>query len=203
MRLYYGGIPENKNFQPEQEGWSPIREPGPVAVQFLAVPFALAALVLLVGLFLLVLPHQELKPELVFINLPFLGVMLLLIVIIPVHELIHAFLTPGFGLTDKTVIGIWPSRLLFFAYYDEALSRNRFLVVFLAPFFVLSLLPVGLAVLARLLPVHPSLLPSLVLLSLLNGAAASGDLLGFTLVWMQIPSKAQVRNKGWRTYWKV
>ena len=202
MRLYYGGVPDSKDFHPEQEGWSPIREPGPIAVQFLAVPIALVTLFLLLILFALALPGQVRRLEALMINLPILSSLLILIMLIPVHEIIHAFFTPGFGLTRQTLIGVWPSKLLFFAYYEDAMPRNHFLLVFLGPFLVLSLLPVGIAALSGLVPIQPGLLTSLILLSIFNGVAASGDLLGFVLVLIQIPARAQVRNKGWRTYWK-
>ncbi len=204
MRLYYGGIPDNKDFHPEVEGWSPIREPGPIAVQFLAVPIALATLFVLIVLFGLVLSRQTLRTAgSLLINLPFFSSLVIVILLIPIHELIHAFCTPSFGLTSQTLIGVWPSKLLFFAYYEGAISRNHFLLIFLAPFIVLSILPIGIVALAGVISLSPAVISSLVLLSLLNGGAASGDLLGFGLALFQIPAKAQVRNKGWRTYWMI
>jgi hypothetical protein len=94
------------------------------------------------------------------------------------------------------MIGVWPARLLFYAYYDGVMSRNRFLLTFALPFLVLSLLPIPLIALTR----WPSL--ELLFLSLINGAAASGDIIGIFLVAFQIPRGALIRNKGWRTFWK-
>jgi hypothetical protein len=47
VRFHLGGPPKNPNFQPDQSGWTAIREPGPILLNILAVPFILLALVLL------------------------------------------------------------------------------------------------------------------------------------------------------------
>ena len=83
------------------------------------------------------------------------------------------------------------------------MSRDRFLVTFLGPFVVLSLFPIAIVALGRFVPISFDFVSALIFLSMVNGAAASGDFIGFVLVLIQIPPGAQVRNLGWRTFWKL
>ncbi len=122
-----------------------------------------------------------------------------LAVLVVVHELLHAIVHPRLGRTPATIIGLWPSRLLFFAHYSGPLTRNRFLLVFAMPFLVITILPLAVAA--------TGILPSLLVFvtawfSFWNAAFACGDCLGMALILFQIPRSAIVQNKGWRTYWK-
>lgn len=203
MKLHYGAVPENPDFDPQADGWSSIREPGPFLLQILAIPVALVTLALLGGLFALAFPPGSSVGSPPSISFSLWTLAFILIFLIPVHEMIHAFCTPQMGFTDHTLIGIWPAKLLFYAYYDGPMSRSRFLITFLGPFVILSLLPIAGIALGRWYPLPNEVAFHLMLLSFLNGAAASGDLIGFVLVLFQIPSTATVRNFGWRTFWKA
>jgi hypothetical protein len=189
MRLHWGTVPEDKNFQPEAEDWLPIREPTPLMMQFIAIPVALIIGGLLLGLVALVFPNKE------FIAPGWLT-LFFLVTFIPIHELLHAVCFPGSLWSDKVVIGIWTRRLLFYAHYEGVMSRNQLLLTFAMPFIVLSLLPTSIIGLFQ----WPSI--DLVLLILLNGISASGDVIGLILILAQIPKNAVVRNQGWRSYWK-
>lgn len=189
MKIHWGAIPENSDFDPEADGWSPIREPGPLAIQFMAVPVAIVVVGLLIGLLSLVWPASSVAGSI-------WPLLLLAVLLIPVHEILHAVCFPGGLASPHTMIGIWPSRVLFYAHYEGIMARTRFLVTFVMPFLVLSILPILLIGLFR----WPSL--ELAALSIVNGAAASGDIIGIMLVGFQVPASARVRNRGWRTYWK-
>jgi hypothetical protein len=189
MKFHLGAIPENTDFNPEAEGWAAIREPGPWLIQIIAIPLALIILILLGGLLYLVWPSGSATTSAVLLVGFGLG-------FIPVHELLHALFFPEGLRSPHTIIGFWPTRALFYAHYEHEMSRDRFLVVFLAPFIGLSLIPIVLIALFQ----WPSL--ELAFLALVNGAAASGDMIGTLLVGYQIPRGAVVRNKGWRSYWK-
>ena len=43
----------------------------------------------------------------------------------------------------------------------------------------------------------------LTVLALVNALASAGDVLGMLLIAWQVPAAAVVRNRGWRTYWKL
>ena len=44
-------------------------------------------------------------------------------------------------LSERTVLGLWPSRLVFFAHYEGARSKGNFTLGIIAPFLVLTILP--------------------------------------------------------------
>jgi len=192
MRLHYGSVPETEGFEPETEGWRTIREPGPVALQVIAVPIAMA-LALVWAICVLSFRQTTFLSQGVTIDI---STLLLLILIIPVHELLHAVVHPGWGLSSSTIIGIWLSKGLFYAHYTGEISRNRFLLVLVMPFIVLGVLPTALIMLM------PVLRQSLLWLSLFGSVFACGDLESVGFIIFQIPSSAIVRNQGWKTYWK-
>lgn len=48
---------------------------------------------------------------------------------------------PGFGLTDKTTLGIWVSRLTPYTFFDGVVSKRRYIFSLLMPVTVLVVLP--------------------------------------------------------------
>ena len=75
--------------------------------------------------------------------------------------------------------------------------RRRFLWLLALPFLLLSVLPVlGAAVVGA----SPQFL---VVLTLLNGFASSGDVLAALLVMAQVPVDAVVREQGDEFVWRV
>lgn len=188
MRFMVGAIPENPDFHPEEEGWRGLREPDPMRMQFLALgPMIVAAALVLLTLHFAT--GVSLKTALKW----FLPAFLLMI---PIHELMHAFASPAFGTTDKTLVGVWPSHALFYAHYEGELSRERFLAILAAPTFVLTILPL---VLLTLSPLDSAFLAAI---AFANAVGAAGDMLGMGIVLRQIPRGAIVRNNGWKTYWR-
>jgi hypothetical protein len=83
------------------------------------------------------------------------------------------------------------------------MSRNRFLLVALAPYLILGLLPLGLLALPGAALWSSGTVLILAVVSLLGSVLACGDMVGVILLLFQIPSAAIVRNKGWHTYWKL
>jgi hypothetical protein len=112
------------------------------------------------------------------------------------HELLHLLAHPKAGLSRDSVVGVWPRAFVFYAFYDNEISRNRFLVTIALPFMVLSLGPVLLFWLTG------KVFLWLVFVALVNGIGSCFDLLVIAMVLTQVPSNALIRNKGWLTYWK-
>lgn len=188
MRFITGPIPDAPDFHPLEEGWNAIREPDPFWIQILAIP---VMAVTAVALFAVIETGTATASKDVF---RFVGPMFLLM--IPIHELIHAFANPRFGFTSRTAVGVWPSHLLFYAHYDGELPRDRFLAILVAPTVVLTVLPLLVCVAFRLDA------PAVAALAVANGIGAAGDLLGVGFVLAQIPRGTVIRNKEWRSYWK-
>lgn len=200
MRFHIGPVPETP-WQDGEETWRPIREPGPVLFQVLALPLAFGVLFVLAVIWWR-LPLQEINVVIAGWK-DALAALGLMAAVIGVHELLHALVMPGGWKSNEVIIGFWPQRLLFYAHYTGAMSRNRFLAVMITPFLVLSLGPIGLVwVLAAMGGVSSWLLTVAFAVSVFNGAASCGDLLGTLLVGTQVPGDAVVRNRGWRTYWR-
>jgi hypothetical protein len=205
MRFRYGPIPEDEGFHPEAQGWSGIREPGPLMVNVLAIPAAI--LLLAATTFAISLAWEGGLQAIIQEILeqsgpdPFLVSLGVLAISIPVHELVHLFTQPQFGLLNKSVFGLWLSRGMFYAHYEGAVSRNRFLSILAAPYLVLAWLPVIiLALIGTSVPIE--YVEILLFMALINSALPAGDVIGFFLLASQVPSSARVKNKGWKSYWK-
>ena len=196
MKLHLGALPDD--FEPD-ESWRTIVEPSPLWLQVVAAPIALLSGAIFFFTWRSVIdmdtPHIPAGWELAW-QWAIIGSFPLLIF---VHEVIHAVCYPGYGLGKETLIGCWPSRMLFYAYYNGPMSRDRFLTVFAMPFLVISVLPLALASLISL----PEILSSvLAWFSIWNAIFACGDMIGFALILFQVDRRALVRNKSWRSYWK-
>jgi hypothetical protein len=203
MRLRLGAVPENPDFHPAQEGWRALREPSAFAFTWIASAVGLVVGAGVIALWVLTLPaglqvSLEIPPEAPWyvrawqIAKPLLAIGLLILV----HELIHAVVHPGFGLSRHTIVGFWPSKLVCYAAYDHEQSRNRFLLCLAMPLVVISL---GLWVAELVLRTGSAWLPGL---SIVNALFAGGDVTAIALVAWQVPSRATVRNLGWFTWWR-
>jgi hypothetical protein len=197
MRFHIGSLPSA--FVPH-ESWRPLREPSPWVMQLCAVPigFGLALAVGAGWLQLVTASFGPVRPQ------EFVGAMLSLggslLVLIAVHELIHAATHPGWGRSDASVVGVWPSRMLFYGHYTGRLSRNRFLAILAMPFLVLSVLPLALAALGVVPAGFGGFLVAWC--STWNALFSCGDVFAIALVLAQIPADSVVQNDGWRTFWK-
>lgn len=190
MRFCLGPIPASPDFVLDGS-WKPLREPTPWLLQLMALPIACVLAAVFAWLWVACTPVCDFSIEVS----PAVAVLLILGVIV-VHELMHAAVHPRFGTSSRSLVGLWPSRLLFYAHYDGELSRNRFVAIFLAPLTVLSVVPLAIAAIARIDS------PAMALLSILNALFSCGDVLGAVCLLLQTPSTATTRNQGWKTYWR-
>jgi len=191
MRVHFGRIPENAAFLPGRDEWRPIKEPSPWMAQLLALPVAIITAIVLVVAWNLIVPTQDLSTP-VDISL-----LVWIIGVAVVHETIHAMFHPGLGISFNTVLGFWPSKLVFYAHYDNVLSRNRFVAILMAPFVILSLMPLLGGLLAGTAPFY------IIFVSVFNGLLSCVDILGVLLIVVMVPKSAFVRNKGWKTFYKM
>lgn len=188
MRFHLGPIPSSPDFQPD-ESWNSLNEFSPWAMQAAALSLGLAFTIFLATLWWAFTPLGEL-------DLSFSELFFLILGQIVVHELIHAFASPKCGRSHNTVVGFWPSKLLFYAHYSGELTRNRFLVILLLPFIIISLVPLLFSFLLQ------TACSWIAFLSVFNGLASCLDIYGAGMILAQIPRNAVIRNQGWKTYWK-
>lgn len=196
MRLHAGLPPDE--FEPTA-GWQPLREPSSREVSRASMPIALAlfaaAVVAWHLLAVSVVDALHVRSAGAAMEM-LLGFMVLLLV----HEAVHAGVHPRFGCSGSSVFGVSWRPLLLYASYQAAMSRNRFAGVLLAPLLVLSVLPM----LAHATGALPGPWTGAVAAASAVNAALSGiDVLGAVLVLRQVPATGEVRNKGWQTYWRA
>jgi hypothetical protein len=115
-----------------------------------------------------------------------------LLFIVPAHEALHIVMHPR---TGDSILGFWPSRLLFYTHYHNQLRCRRYLAVLLSPLVVLSFVPLTACALTGTASAF------LAAASVANAVFASGDLFAVGLVLAQVPLDATLRNKGWRVWW--
>jgi len=190
MKLNLGSLPENVGFNPLKSGWYRLKEPGPIFFTILSAP----VLIIVVGLIYLLYIN--------FINqetfqLDTTLVLWVLLIIAPIHEFIHALFTPSWGMSNKTVIGFWPQRILLYAVYTETLKKKQILLFLIMPFCILSLFPLLIMFLFKLDN------QILIYFIIVNAGLSSGDIIQLPILYFQLPKNSVVRNKGWKSYWKV
>ena len=190
MKFKLGPLPENEDFHPSETGWRRLREPSPILLSTLAIPTALA-LMGLTFFFLKMFTAQEtfrIDMTLVWWAIVILG---------PIHELVHAISTPSWGLSDKTVVGFWPRRLLPYTIYTDALNRSRIIWFLVMPFLTLTVLPaIGMCIFRQDCPVLNHFI-------LVHAGLSSGDIVQLPIFYFQVPRHALVRNKGYKSYWRA
>lgn len=110
------------------------------------------------------------------------------------HELIHLLFIPNALKSDNVYLGITP--FYGFVYTSEQISKYRFLISSIMPFFILSI------ILPVLLNFFGFLTINTCLLCLLNALGSSVDLLNIILICIQVPNKSMLINNGFETYYK-
>jgi hypothetical protein len=133
---------------------------------------------------------------------PWAGAIWALLLYIPTHEALHAVWHPRAGLSPQTVMVIWPVRLRFGVYYEGCMSRRRWLVMRLAPFTFLSLIPAILLAILQVGPASPALLAFLEALILVNCIGSGGDIVAAVWVLRQVPAASQICFTGGKAYWR-
>ena len=201
MKLHIGQPPATPYFTPQEDGWTPLKEPSPLMLTLLATPVGIVAAVLIAMGWEPLSVHFEFGSSIFGRIAPLIYMFAVfglgLPALIVVHELIHTLSYPKFGFTPSTMIAIWPSKLLVLAITFDALRRNRLLLVYLMPFLVISILPL---IVCRGLGISSLMM---MLASTTNALLAGGYIFCFFLILFQVPRHAILRNQGWTTWWKA
>ncbi len=190
MRFYFGNAPEGQA-RPAEEGWQPIPAFGAKRVQNYGLLAGCAGM-LLVALLL----HWDIRSSSVWTTV------LIVVFATLLHELVHALTTPGWGLSDQTVIGLQRGKglLLPYMYYDGSQPLARMLATGLAPLLLLTALPVTVILYT---PLSGALRADLAFLAFYNAAISGGDVVNFFWIATHLPLRATVLRDGWGLLWKV
>ncbi len=171
-------------------GWCRLREPSPILLHALAIPTAVVIMALMFFFYTMFISENTFQIDMTL-------VWWAIAILIPIHEFVHAVSTPSWGMSNKTVVGFWPRKILLYAFYTDAWNRSRLLWFLIMPFVILSVLPAtGMC----FLKLNSTVLYHFILI---NAGLSSGDILQVPIFLFQVPRHAVVMNKGWNSYWGV
>jgi hypothetical protein len=136
-------------------------------------------------------------------TIPWWIVFPVLMVCIVAHELLHLIWHPGGGRSAQSLVLIWPRPFQFGVYYAGFMPRSRWRVMRLSPPIGLTLIPM-----LSLLLANPSDLSFfwqqfIVLLMLVNGLGAGGDVVAAIIVARQVPVHREIGVWNGRACWKA
>lgn len=181
------------------EGWKKIKDPSSLITAILfSVPFMVitgAITYLIISRFTDVFSDTVKRIiESGSFNLPIrLDYILYFYLLIWIHELIHAGLIPDFIKSKNTYFGIRPWGG--FVYTADKISKERFLLICVGPFLLISvILPIVLGGFGLLNMV-------LIFIILLNAIASSVDILNAFLILFQVPSGSYIKSNGFESYY--
>lgn len=187
MRIIKEKFPEEKDFIPEEEGFLPIKEPSQDKMLKIISILAFILMLISLGIYVLIYGFSEKMLIIVCIISFFL--------IVP-HELVHAIFFPGSIFSDKVVIGSYIKGGVFYAHYSGEMPKRKFLIVLLAPFTIFTVIPIIICLFAPHIEI-------LILLAIINGVSSIGDLIGAFILLKNAPKGSIIRNKGYKTYYKI
>ena len=194
MMFRLGPLPEVPEFIPD-DSWILVREPTLGGFQLRAIPIAVVVTVSLAVLWIIFTPiWHELGAQ--TFPLPISKFIACLLGVIVVHEFIHASIHPKIGISEKTMIGFWPSRMFVYTIYVGELTKNRCVAILIMPFIMISVVPLVFATITQTASFWVTYI------SILNGLLACGDILAANMTLRHFPNGATIRTKGWLTYWK-
>ncbi len=197
------GLPSSKSSSdPIPAGWHLIRQPKPALGLGLSILTGLALPVvpfLLLGLEALLLPLVEAGPT---ESIPPWILLPVLVVSVVAHELLHVLFHPGWGLSSRSMLLVWPRRLQLGVYYEGFMTRSRWLTMRLSPLVGLTVLPTLLLLSAYPYNVSFFWEQFIVLVILVNSLGAGGDLAASLIVARQVPRGGEVGNWNGRACWR-
>ncbi|WP_186843885.1 metalloprotease family protein [Acetobacterium tundrae] len=189
MKWFFNKLPKNEDFDPVEEGYKGINEPSNVKIFIMKILVA-TLVVIVVGFIIKLIIGVNYKFAIWDNYMWFV----ILIVIIPIHELLHVILLPERITSTNIYFGYY--RGSFYVDYANDIKKNRYLLVGLFPLLLLTLFPI------ICISIFKSNIEILSKIALINGMLSCGDIISFFVILRQIPKGAYVRNKGDVTYWK-
>lgn len=184
------------------EGWKKIKEPSNLTLATLiSIPFMFFSAFIFFRLIFYINPSLKeifnIGDSISFtiqFNLKTLMFLIGIYLFMLLHEMIHAIFIPNALNSNKVYFGI---RALYgFVYTTEKISKCRFLIISIMPFFLLSIiLPILLNTLGMMNGYT-------ILLCLINALGSCVDLLNICLILIQVPRKSYIIINAFETYFK-
>jgi hypothetical protein len=203
MRILFGNPPVRPGAGAAEDAGIRIRQPGPWTSAILA---ALAGFILLTAAVAVSIAYSILVPEseaggtIPKQAIPWVGMLISFILCIPAHELLHAVLYPDHGLSDSTLLFVGWKKLQFGVYFEGRIPRARWILMRLFPLLVLTILPLGVYLLAYR-QLNFAWESYLMIVLLTNSLGSGGDLVAAIIVWLQVPAAGVLNFYRGRAYW--
>lgn len=184
------------------DGWKKLKEPSNLNISILlSIPFILinGAISMIISFYL----HPSLKElftsehglSISFtINLFSLIYVAMILMSATIHEFIHACFIPNAFKSNEVYLGI--NSFFGFVYTTEKIQKNRFLIISIMPFILLSV------ILPFILNFFGLLNGFTIFLCLLNAMGSCVDCLNMCLVTSQVPKNSYIVSNGSETYFK-
>lgn len=192
FRLHSGPPPSNLSdleFMQNSNDWRPLREP---SIQTYTILSTVVAAVV-VGCAIAVVKavtgnYPSLTPTSWW---DVLGVAAMLVI----HEFLHLLAHPQLGGSRLSILGIWPKAGVAYAQYLGEMTVRRFLLILVAPVFVLSFVPIVVSLFGVIKvdewPIR---------YALWNLLFSAGDLFGIGLLLRDSQISQTVKNLCWQTW---
>ena len=201
MRFRIGNVPPDPDFHPERDGGQNFREPNMLVFWLCAIPFSV---IMFFGTFIAIgsvgdsTAKITVRPDVtaLAVTLFLLAAIGLFVGVLIVHELVHLVAHPKCGLSQESVLGLWPKAGVCYAFYGGEISRNRLLTMIALPLLVFTVAPV-LSFWAT-----GKIVMWLAFVAMINALGSSFDVLVFAMVLYQVPAATIIRTNGWNTYWQ-
>ena len=190
MKFHIGPVPKPIDFEPDQS-WTALKEPSVMKKQLISFPMGIIMAIIVHQIWIHLTPFKILEIS----SIP--KYFLTLLETLVIHETFHLIAHPNLGLSSKSHVVIWLSKLMTYTYYDGGIKRNRFILIQLLPLIAISLIAPFVCVVLQFYT------PWLFIVSVVNALSACVDLYYSLMILNQVPRGAIVKNHGWRTYWKI
>jgi len=178
LRFVYGEVPKNTDFS--FEGFISLDEPDKSRFMMIAGLVQVA----LWSLFLFAWIMFDSNVTNHFSQTSLIEYVFIVLIIIPVHELFHTMIYPLKN-HAKIVLGLWPKMGVLYAIYEGKLTRDRWLLVYVMPLMLISVVPFVFAI---YFDVHSWF----VIASILNAGFAAGDVVAIVMILHQVPKRAVI-----------
>lgn len=180
-------------------GWRPLKEPKNLCtatifslpIAFINV-FLCAVFIIWINKDVVTIINSVISESSIVLNINFLYILYIYFYIF-LHEIIHMICIPNFIKSNLTFISVklWGG----FVYTEEIINKQRYLLITILPFILLSFV---IPLLMTILKINPKVILTL---AIINSAGSSIDVLSFFLILFQIPKGSSIKNNGIKTFY--
>lgn len=185
MKWLLNKHPENEEFEPG-ENWHLLEEDELNVQMIKALPVVIG--MYLVTRFIFAQLGFDYEMELIYL-VP------ASIIMIVIHELIHALCFPEKLKSDWVVFGAYPVRMMFYASYEGIMTVKQMKICLVMPLLVITL--VG-TIMLYVVP-YDELICNIIFL---NAIGSAFDIMSLKKLIKELPKGSKIRNKGMQTYWQ-